>query len=287
MYLKKKDKIIVIILCLPFFGGLIIGWLLIHQAILLLSLAAEGALLIIVGIGDYRGIQYVLQQSESNFRQTESLFYLFSTLRFRYPLPVLGGEWAILPDFANIIVALIREYRPRLVLEVGSGVSTLITAYSLQEIGEGSVVSLDHDERFAAITVANLKKHGLQDIATVTYTPLKEVAIGGKSWLWYDTEQLHNLGPIDMFIIDGPPGIIQRWARYPALPILFPLLSEDVVVLLDDAFRADEREIVRRWLKEFDGFSLEEIDAEKGAAILRRQHLKSTFSKPQPAADLE
>ncbi len=271
MYLKKKDKIIVIILCLSFLVGSIIGWLLIHQAILLFSLAAVVALLIIVTyIENYRGIQYALQQSENNYRQTESLFYLFSTMRFQHPLPAMRGWWAISPDFANIIIALIREYKPRLVLEAGSGVSTLITAYSLREIGKGSVVSFDHDERFAAISAANVKKHGLQDIATVIYAPLKEVVIRDKTWLWYDTEQLCNLGPIDMLIIDGPPGIIQRLARYPALPILFPLLSENAVVLLDDAFRADEREIVRRWLKEFDGFSLEEIDVEKGAAILWR-----------------
>jgi hypothetical protein len=84
-----------------------------------------------------------------------------------------------------------------------------------------------------------------------------------------------------MLIIDGPPGNIQHLARYPALPLLFHLLSDDVVVLLDDAFRADEREIVKRWLKEFGGFSLEEIDAEKGAAILRRQSAVQSSASAQ------
>src|SRR5205823_13858007 len=136
--------------------------------------------------------------------------------------PPMRG-WAISPDFASIIMSCVREHKPKLVLEVGSGVSTLVTAYCLQEIGEGAVVSLDHDKQFAAISAANVAKHQLQDIATVIYAPLKEVVIQDKSWLWYDTEYLRNLGPIDILIIDGPLGGTQRLARYPALPILFHL----------------------------------------------------------------
>jgi len=74
-----------------------------------------------------------------------------------------------------------------------------------------------------------------------------------------------------MLIIDDPPSRMQKLARYPAIPILFHLLSEDVVVLLDDACRTDEREIIKLWLKELGAFSLEEIDTEKDAAILQRQ----------------
>jgi tRNA A58 N-methylase Trm61 len=113
--------------------------------------------------------------------------------------------WPISPDFANIVISLIGEHRPGLVLEMGSGVSTLVAAYSLQEIKEGVVISLEHDERFASISAANIAKHGLQNIATITYAPLKKVTIQGKSWLWYDMQQPENLAPIDMLIIDGPP----------------------------------------------------------------------------------
>jgi predicted O-methyltransferase YrrM len=276
MYLKKKDIIIVTVLSLLFLIGSIIGWLVIRQVILLFSITVIVGILMVTQVENYRRIQNMLQQSENNYRQIESLFYLYSTMRFHHPLPQMRA-WAVSPDFANILISLIRECKPRLVLEAGSGVSTLVTAYTLQEVGEGKVVSLDHDEQFAEMSAANIKKHGLQDIATVINASLKEVAIGDKSWLWYDTEQLRNLGPIDMLIIDGPPGITQRLARYPALPILFHQLSEGAVVLLDDALRTDEREIVKLWLKEFASFSLEDIDAEKGVAILRRQTSKSNL----------
>lgn len=278
MGLKKKDILIVTILSLLFLLGSILGWLVIRQAAFFFALTVLVGLLMITQVENYRRIQSVLQQSENDYRQIESLFYLYSTLRFQHPLPPMRG-WVISPDFANILISLIRERKPRLVVEAGSGVSTLIAAYSLREIGEGTVVSLDHDGQFAAMSAANMKKHGLQDIATVIHAPLKEVAIDDKRWWWYGMEGLRNVGPVDMLIIDGPPGITQRLARYPALPMLSHLLSDDAVVLLDDASRVDEREIVKLWLEEFAEFALEEIDAEKGVAILRRHRSKSNLNQ--------
>ena len=271
---KIFDKIFIAALALLFVTTFIVGWLLLHQAVLFLPLAMMAGLLMLAQTIYYLEIKRELGQPHENYRQVEALFSLFSTLKLRHPLPPMR-VWPISPDFANIVISLIGEHRPGLVLEMGSGVSTLVAAYSLQEIKEGVVVSLEHDERFAAISAANVAKHGLQNIATITYAPLKEVTIQGKSWLWYDVKQLEKLAPIDMLIIDGPPMATQRLARYPALPLLFHRLSDDAVILLDDAGRKDEKEIVKRWLREFDGFCLEKIDTEKGAAVLhfRRNHI--------------
>lgn len=268
MYIRNRDKVFIMASTLLFGAGFIIGWIVVHQTALFLALAMMMGLLVLIQTVYYLEIQRELYQSHENYRQIEALFFMFSTLKFRHPLPGMR-EWAISPDFANIVISLIRERRPRLVLETGSGVSTLVVAYSLQEFKEGVVVSLEHDERFAAISAANVAKNGLQDFATITYAPLKEVEIQGKLWLWYDVKQLGKLESIDMLIIDGPPVTTQRLARYPALPILSHRLSDDAVILLDDAYRKDEREIIKRWLKEFGGLCLEMIDTEKGAALLR------------------
>jgi predicted O-methyltransferase YrrM len=280
MYARKKHVIIIGIACLLFLVGSAIGWQVIHQAILPILLVVIVGLLLAILSENRGGVQFQLQESWKSYGQIESLFYLYSTLRVRHPLPPMRG-WAISPDFANIVISCIRESKPKLVLEAGSGVSTLVIAYCLQEIGEGVVVSLDHNEQYSALTAANVAKHQLQDTATVIYARLKEVAIHDKNWLWYDTEYLRNMGPIDMLVIDGPPAATQKLARYPALPVLFHLLSDDAIILLDDAFRPDEKEIVKLWLEEFGDFSLEEINAEKGAAILRRRAAfpKSTYEK--------
>jgi len=278
MYLRSKDKIFLTILMVLFSIGIIVGWLVIHQVVLLLSQTVVFFLLVTILMESHRRTQNDLKQlqekSQESYQQVESLFYLFSTLKFRHPLPKMRG-WAISPDFANVVISLIREHKPKMILEVGSGVSTLVTAYCLEEIGQGNVVSLDNDERFAKVSSANIVKHQLQAYATVIYAPLKEVAIQSKTWLWYETKELSNLEPIDMLIVDGPPHATQKLARYPALPILLPLLSDNAVVLLDDAFRSDEREIIRLWLKEFPNFSLREIDTEKGTVVLQHQTTES------------
>lgn len=271
MYLRRKDQIFLVVSLVLFSVGMIVGWLVIRQTILLVSQVVMCFLLVAILIESHRRTQSDLKYlQESYYHQFESLFYLFSTLKFRHPLPGMRG-WAISPDFANVVISLIREHKPKLLLEVGSGVSTLVTAYCLEEIGQGNVVSLDHDEQFAGISAANILKHQLQATATVIYAPLKEVAIDGKAWLWYDTKKLRNLGPIDMLIVDGPPGTTQKLARFPALPVLLPLLSENVVILLDDAFRSDEREIIKLWLKEFPNFTMREYDTEKGTVVLQRR----------------
>lgn len=275
MYFGQRNKIIAILLSLLFLIASITGWQMIHQAILLPALAVIMSLSTTILIDNHCWHQFQSQETQKSYRQIESLFYLFSTLKFRHPLPPMRG-WAISPDFANSLISLIRERKPRLVVEIGSGVSTLVTAYCLQEIGDGTVISLDHDEQFSAISAENIVKHQLQDTATVIYAPLKEVVIQNKSWLWYDTAQLQNLERhIDMLIIDGPPTGTQKLARYPALPILIDQLSDDSIILLDDAARPDERQIVKLWQEEFPGFAREDIDAEKGITILRwaRSHV--------------
>ncbi len=209
------------------------------------------------------------KQHANEYKQIESLFSLFSVLKFKLPLPPMR-DWAISPDFANTIISLIYERRPKLILEVGSGVSTILEAYCLNQIGGGTIISLENDPQFSVRTAENIKKHGMDHIAQIVYAPLKEVTIGDGTWLWYDPAQLVNIKNIDLLVIDGPPRSTQKFARYPAMPILFNQLSDDAIIVLDDALREDEKQVVELWLKEFNCFQFESIDSEKGTIILHR-----------------
>jgi predicted O-methyltransferase YrrM len=221
--------------------------------------------------GEQQRLQMQLQ------RQTEALFSLFSLIRPREPLPSMGDDWAVTPDVASLMVALIRELKPTLIVEAGSGVSTLVAAYALRGLGRGTILSLEHEEQHLATTRRHLNQHGLADIATVQYAPLKEVFIRGAKWRWYDTSVIEGVRSIDLVIVDGPPGDIGKWARYPALPLLFDRLSDGAAVLLDDTRRQDEGAIVEAWMKEFRYFELEAGETTTGTAIMRRDG-----SKPVP-----
>lgn len=180
--------------------------------------------------------------------------------------------WACTPELAALVVGQILERKPRQVVEIGSGASTVVTAYALERNGQGRVISLDHDPLYAAQTRANLAQHGHGDRATVLDAPLVPHRIGDEQWQWYDLRELVLDGPIDLLVLDGPALATQPLARYPALPLLLPHLADDAVVILDDAARSSERAVVERWLRENPGaFEHAYHPALKGISVLRRR----------------
>jgi hypothetical protein len=58
---------------------------------------------------------------------------------------------------------------------------------------------------------------------------------------------------VDVLVVDGPPGDTGLLARYPAVPVLRKAMSPTCVVLLDDANRADEQAIGKRWAEVLGG----------------------------------
>ena len=206
------------------------------------------------------------EQQLQNYRQIEALFSLFFTIKPALPLPEMRA-WAGSPDLLKKIAEVVLMDKPALVVEASSGVSTLVIAYCLKQLGRGTVVSLEHDAKYAAASERLVAFHGLQDIATIVHAPLKEVAIDSQKWLWYDSDLLQMSAPIDLLVVDGPPDSIQPLARYPAVPLLKQQLRTGAKVILDDSDRRDETEIVARWVKEF-GLSAESFAMEKGACIL-------------------
>lgn len=208
---------------------------------------------------------------DSMLPQIQSMVEITSMLPLRTPLPPLGG-WAISHDFASSQVSILLDRKPALVVELGSGSSTILSSYCLEKNGNGgSVIALDHEAKFAAATRTALDRHGFTDIATVIHAPLKECDVRGRKHLWYDLSALRSIRrPIDVLIIDGPPQSTQKEARYPALPLLRDLLAPDAIILLDDADRPDERKAVSDWLAECPGFELDRLPHLKGTVILRR-----------------
>jgi predicted O-methyltransferase YrrM len=279
MSLKRKDILVVVILFLLFVAA---------SSLLRRYLSewyVEGAIALALLIGlttqveIYRRLQGTVLDNSStptaNYRQIESLLSLLASLKIHHPLPPMRAA-AISPDFATTLVSLIRRHRPGLIVEAGSGVSTLVAAYCLREAGRGRILSLEQDARYARTSMQYLHDHGLADAARIVHAPIRQVALGARSWEWYDTAALGDLASVDMLIVDGPlqQGQPRRLLRYPALPLLLDRLSPDAVVVLDDASREDETAVVRLWLEEFGGFELERIPSEKGTAVLYRRRVE-------------
>ena len=266
MYLQDTGLLLLPLLSVSVVLLLLGAWAIFGQSVLLVGLTV---LLSLVSVTVIVQLDMNRRTQVWNYRQLESLFSIYNTLKITQPLPAMRG-WAVSPDFASIVVGLIHDTKPRTIVEAGSGVSTLIVGYTLKQEGGGTIVSLEQDKLFADITCADVMRHGLGDLVSVRYAPLKRVTIGGRPWLWYDMEALEDVKSIDLVIVDGPPGNIQRFARYPALPLLIDRLSDGAVIVLDDFFRHSEREILARWLRRFPGFTHQIISTEKGTLILRK-----------------
>jgi predicted O-methyltransferase YrrM len=206
---------------------------------------------------------------DSMFRQIESLVSLYLDLNLHRSLPATR-EWAASPDFLRELVSHALNTRPEVIVECGSGVSTIVLARCLELNETGHLYSLEHSQKFGEQTRKALEKHGLSRWATVIDSPIKPVEIGGVAWNWYSLEQLPQ-GQIDMLIVDGPPGDMGKWVRYPAGPMLFPRLAAGATVFADDLIRDDERAIFDRWLHESPAFVAEIKPSEKGCGILKKK----------------
>lgn len=199
-------------------------------------------------------------------RQVQALDGLYRDLNFRHSLPPTGG-WAAAPDFLATIANYVAIERPYVIVECGSGTSTVVLAQCVQLNGHGHVYSLEHDEAFAAETNGHLARHGLGNWATVIHAPLITTRIGTTDWQWYATDKLPS-ETFDMVIVDGPPAEVQPLARYPAGPILFRRLSRGGTIFIDDAKRQDEGEVVRRWQNELPDLQAREHSCQKGCISL-------------------
>lgn len=214
---------------------------------------------------------YKISKKEMNSYK-EAIQKINEILHPDFPLPFQKG-WAILPDFTLELINLIKEGNSKsTIVECGSGLSTLILGYLAKNNNVGHIISLEHNQQFYETTKRDLQVHCLDKFVTLIYAPLKQIQIDIEQWLWYDVSRLNEyINQIDLLLIDGPPGMIQKHSRYPAFPILKGLFNKNTVILLDDSFRNDESEITERWLLENPEFSANRINTDKGLCILKQK----------------
>lgn len=207
-------------------------------------------------------------------------------------LPLINIEslsWPVSPDFALYLVELIEFNDYNVIIEFGSGLSTIVIAKTLATMAErrhGSplpaFISFDHLETYFQQTLGRLNQAGLADKVQLHLTPLQEyTAVDGMVYSYYACQEIlhdvaaqHAADEVRMLVVvDGPPASTGVRARYPACPIIFHLFPNALVdLLLDDYIRTDEKEIVQLWQSELEAasrpFSVLERKLEKEACLI-------------------
>lgn len=220
-------------------------------------------------------------------------------------LPTANTEnhaWPISPDFALYLVRLLENNNYDLVIEFGSGVSTLVIAKALSKLTTKRVdrspvvfASFDHLSEYYCQTLEMLNQAKLGDYVQLTLAPLKDwKAPNGSTYSYYDCQEvLASLSKVlstndlrILVVVDGPPAATGKHARYPAGPIVLEQFAgAQIDWLMDDFIREDEKEIVQLWQQEMVALNIPNKSTvkklEKDACLLQvsTQLLKSGNSE--------
>jgi predicted O-methyltransferase YrrM len=220
-----------------------------------------------VEAGLYNDIRNEIKQT---FRQLEALQNLSAVLPANDVLPPTRG-WAASPDLLLVLVDLVIAERPSLVVECGSGASTLWLALAMRRFKiDGRIIALDHDPVFAGKTRELLARHDVHDLTEVRDAPLESFSLNGETYSWYARRAWEDLTAIDLLFVDGPPATTGHQARYPAMPLLSGSLSPVATAVLDDLVVPDMQQVLQLWRDAYPDFGCEILPLEKQAAVLRR-----------------
>ncbi|CAN7274736.1 hypothetical protein LJR066_001197 [Acidovorax sp. LjRoot66] len=198
-------------------------------------------------------------------------------------LPSINTErhsWPISPDFAIYLIELIEINDYDLIIEFGSGISTVVVAKTIakmmpKRMGKSPVelVSFDHLDVFYQKSCSHIEQAGLKDIAKIVLAPLKAwEAPNGSTYSYYSclptlralAQKYPKAGLRILVIVDGPPAATGRHARYPAAPLVLEhFAGAHIDFLLDDYVRQDEKEIAQLWQKDIDNAGLTQITTQR------------------------
>lgn len=204
------------------------------------------------------------------YDKVDSLISIYNFIKPKHILPTFNN-WRISTDSMIIIVEEFSQKKGTAV-DIGSGVSTIVLGYVAKQNGNGSkVISIEHDVDYFEKTKKMIENHDLQDYIDLQLCPLKNGKFNVNEFKWFDLENVIFPESIEILLVDGPPGIIQKNSRYPAVPALSSYLTSKSAVFLDDGARKEEQIIAELWETEYN-LKKEYFTTEKGLIRLNKKY---------------
>jgi hypothetical protein len=129
-------------------------------------------------------------------------------------------------------------------------------------------ISVDHEARFLRNTKELARLNGVGELVQFEHCPLQPVDGFPNPWYSRIPELVGSI-KFDFVLVDGPPAYAEGEGRNrePALTALRPYLAENAVIVLDDANRPGEQDVLRAWLEKYPEFHLYHATEGKGVAI--------------------
>ncbi len=191
-------------------------------------------------------------------------------------VPALHG-WPISADFGVLLLDLVERNDYDLIIEFGSGSSTVLMATAVKRLATKRaqagrppthLLALEHLEEYHQQTHAMLAAADLTNTVQLALAPLQAVTlVDGRIFQYYDARKAiseavaslpHPPGDLRVLLmVDGPPATTGPRARYPAVPLTLEFLfGARIDVLLDDYRREDEQRVAEAWMVDLQGRGL-------------------------------
>jgi hypothetical protein len=143
--------------------------------------------------------------------------------------------------------------KPKVLLEIGSGLSTLVASYAAKKNGFGQVVSWDVVESRALGVRDLLDSHDQNGHAkVVSFSPFEKKDSSHES-LWNDGRPPEK---IDFLIVDATSDSSKNPEHLKAMETIKPMLDIGCTVFIHDSFEARDREAVSEWMADTRELSL-------------------------------
>jgi predicted O-methyltransferase YrrM len=178
--------------------------------------------------------------------------------------------WALSPD---AIVQVLAELHPRanpVMIEFGSGQSTVIFASYFKRRGGGRLISVEHNAQYAAQVRAQVEALGLAGFVDLRVVELIEIpgSAPTEACKSYNLAGLDGNLVVDVALVDGPPSPFGSLTRLHPASWALDHLAPGGKVFLDDSNRPSEKLVVQEIVKKMSGIKVEKIPAEKGLVAL-------------------
>lgn len=166
---------------------------------------------------------------------------LISNLEWIHKKDFIPTEGAATYSFLYILLLILEQVSPKNILEFGMGqTSKLTTDYATYKNNTANLCIIDHDKCWIEYFSKQLSEHN--DNVSIILKDLCKFELNGVM-----SDKYENLSDItdnkkyDLIIIDGPYGYDRKYPRTNIIDLIPQNLSEDFIIILDDAERSGEK----------------------------------------------
>jgi len=185
-----------------------------------------------------------------------------------------NNPWSAQEEYIQAFLRSARQ-APGPILECGSGLSTILLGAVAQRTGN-RVWCLEHDLDWSLKLRRCLNRYSIDSVEIC----LTEIVDYG-SYCWYAPPLRELPNDFALAVCDGPPGTTPG-GRYGFLPVMSSRCRPGCEILLDDANRPSEQEVLERWAGELaTSFAIEGEVKPYGRLWIRDQKSEVLWTRDQ------